>query len=327
MDIFHVDPAVLDLERGVYLPFSSEQPWGVFHQNGRIVGSTVDYREGIHAPAGQPERLSQIGDVRPETTLENLYYGGRLHRHYGHFLINTLPRYWALQKHRPAGSKILVHGDGRLDDWFHIPHVAETFGTLGLGRQDFVLPTGPVLLHRLRVAETSLEEQAAGYRVYADMCRAIGQRILSRYPAEEINRPIYLSKTGMVTGVHKIVNEHELDSALSRHGVDIINTNTFATFSEQVRLLASRPLILGTAGSFLHTSIFCEPRTIVSLSSTPLNSNYRIVDALTGSRAHYYHPKTAYEVPSDGHILRSLYLHEVEAVAAEYVELARSLCA
>lgn len=301
-----------------YLPYAEDQPWGLFAEDGRLISISVDFREGTHIPPGQslatPLTAKTIGMMAPDGAY---IYGGRINPHFGHFLVNTLPRFWAMTKIRSPSTKIACHSPGTPEEWFRIPHVGAIFGLLGLSPSDFVKFDGPTRLKSVVVPATSLEEQHAGYRIYGRMCREIGDRIRATGQFEPSDRPIYYSKTRLSSAVGLILNEIEIETVLSRAGVEIIYPETLS-FSDQVRLMSSRERLLGSAGSFFHASIFCPPRRITCLNVTEqINSNYTLIDALAYNIATYHYPPALQVVDGREGILTSRYLPEAGAVAEE----------
>ncbi len=73
-------------------------------------------------------------------------------------------------------------------------------------------------------------------------------------------------------------------------------------FSEQVRLFATRRVVLGSVGSALHTAIFAPPgRRVIGLSHAPrINPTFRLVDVLAGNRVAYLHQPGTEDVRAAG---------------------------
>lgn len=316
VDIRDGDPAVHVISDGFYLPYEYGRAWGLFGNDGRSIPVAIDYREGIHLPPDQHATTPLTANTISATAPDGVYiYGGRINPHFGHFLVNTLPRFWAMSRIRSPSTKILCHGSGTPEGWFGIPFIAAAFGMLGLSPCDFVNFDEPMRLRRVVVPATSLEEQRAGYEVYGTLCGAIGDRIRAASSVPLNNRPIYYSKSRLSSAVGIITNEGEIEAVLRRAGVEIIYPEMLSFF-EQIRLMSSRGRILGTAGSFLHTSIFCPGRQITCLNvQERLNSNFALIDALAGNTATYYYPPALQVLEQRAGFITSRYLPEAAAVA------------
>lgn len=324
-DIHDADPKVSVVRNGFYMPYAHAQSWGLFEGDGRPIAAAADLREGVHLPPDQVLETHLTAVEITETAPNGVYiYGGRINSHFGHFLINTLPRFWAMAQVRSPQTPILCHGPGTPNEWFGVPFIAAAFGLLGLSPRDFVTFDVPTRLRAVVVPSTSLEEQSAGYIAYAKMCLGIGDRLRAKYTIEPNERPIYYSKTRLKSAVGVITNESEIEAVLSAAGVEIVYPETLS-FAQQICLMSERNHILGSAGSFLHTSIFCPPRRITCLNVTDVvNSNYTIIDALTGNEATYYYPPALQVLERQDGFLTSRYLPEAAAVAKELREVSCS---
>ncbi|WP_082503941.1 glycosyltransferase family 61 protein [Methylobacterium sp. Leaf117] len=311
-------PAIEVVHDCRYIPYAGNRSWGLYGRDGRLIDLAVDFREGIHHPPDQSLAVLPIATGIESLAPDGTYiYGGRINPHFGHFLVNTLPRFWAMPKIRSPNTKILCHAPGTPENWFSIPFVATAFGLLGLSPHDFVKFEKPTRLRTVVVPATSLEEQHAGYRAFADLCQGIGDRIRSAENFERTDRPIYYSKTRLSSAVGLITNELEIETVMKDHGVEIIYPETLS-FADQVRLMSSRDQILGSAGSFLHASIFCPPRRITCLNVTEkINSNYTIIDSLAGNTATYHYPPALRVLDGKDGFLTLRYLPEANRVAEE----------
>lgn len=320
-DVYEEPPSIEVIRNGFYLPYSMDQSWGVFFGDGRLIQKSVDFRDGTHLPVGQTLTTQTTAKSITDTAPDDVYiYGGFINPHFGHFLINTLPRFWAMTKIRSPNTKILCHGPGTPQQWFAVPHIGRIFGLLGLFPSDFIKFDAPVRLRRVVVPATSLEEQLAGYRSYAQMCNEIGSRIRATNKSEYSNRPVYYSKTRLTSAVGKIVNESEIEEVLRRENVDIIYPETLS-FDAQVRLMSSRKYIIGSSGSYFHASIFCPGRRISCISvAEQINSNYVIIDCLANNTASYYYPPEMQVIGQQDGILTARYLPNAARVIEDILE-------
>jgi capsular polysaccharide biosynthesis protein len=316
------EPLIKVVHGGFYLPYSSDRPWGIFENDGSHVLAAIDFREGIHRPLGQEAAPLIVGSDIADRVPDGTYiYGGRINPHFGHFLVNTLPRFWAMARIRTPNTKILCHGPGTPENWFNVPFIAATFELLGLTPRDFITFQNPQRLRDIVIPCASMEEQRSGYQVFGQMCREIGNRAILTNTVTEDTRPIYYSKSRLKSAVGVITNEAEIENAMRRAGIEIIYPETLSLY-DQIRLMASRGRILGTAGSFLHASIFCPPRRIICLNtSETINSNYRIIDELAQNDANYYYPPGLKVLEKIDGFLTARYLPDAPEVAMELISM------
>ncbi|MFE1601941.1 glycosyltransferase family 61 protein [Methylobacterium sp. ID0610] len=320
--IIEADPLTITASDIFYLPYAHGQAWGLFEQDGRIIEAAVDFRDVSKETHGQlllsPLRIDQIDDHAPP---RRYVYGGHVNLHFGHFIINTLPRFWDMSRNMTADTKILCHGIGSPELWFSIPFIARAFALLGLSVRDFVSFDRPTRLDAVIVPGTSLEEQQAGYQAYGRLGRAIGARVLASSSVEQSDRPVYYSKANLKSAVGVIVNEREIEDVLASKGVDIVHPESL-TLDDQIGLMASRTSIMGSSGSFLHTSIFCQNRNITCLNVTHnINSNFKIIDDLAGNSSNYYFPRSIEVMDKADGFITVRHLPDARQVAVELLDL------
>ncbi|WP_128564203.1 glycosyltransferase family 61 protein [Methylobacterium crusticola] len=307
------------------MPYAPKRAWGLFDASGHPIRSAVDFRAPNVCTYDQLLEVGFASDlVAYEAAAGTYIYGGTINLHFGHFLINTLPRFWNISRIRTPNTRILCHSSSAPDVWFNFPFISRAFALLGLTKRDFVVLDRPTRLRNVVVAGTSLEEQQAGYRAYGRFGREIGSRIYKPDDVDQNTVPIYYSKSRLRSSVGIITNEAEIEDVLRDQGVDIIHPETLS-LDEQVRLMSSRTSIMGSTGSFFHTSIFCPPRRITCLNVTSqINSNYVIIDALAANAATYHYPDSMQVLDQMDGYLTARFLPNAADVALELFDLARS---
>ncbi len=231
------------------------------------------------------------------------FYGGKIHPHYGHFLLSTFSRFWPLIKYGKPKCKILMHEETEPAHWFSFPHVAYCFAKLGLAPADFVKFDYPVRIERLVVAHPSFEEEHFAHAAFARLGNAIGRLALRDIEIQDNPRPVYLSKSRLKSGVWRFVNEAELAANLSRHGVDVVFPEQLS-LDAQIGLFSERRVLIGSMASFFHTSIFSSTRPIligINHQRSAL-SNYTLSDAVNGIDGRYFYPHDGvrYAEPGSG---------------------------
>ena len=286
------DPVGETVRDAVYFPthpsifLDAYNGWGVYHLDGTLVEACAYYRLQAKALIGQCRH--QPVPALVETAPPGTYvYGGPVIMHYGHFLTAALPRLWqAVRRGLLPGARIVCHSHEAPEGWFRRDYVRATLGQLGLAPDDFVRFDRPPLIPRLPAPRPALDGQNFAHRVFRDLCLRIGRL----WQAPRAGRTIYLSKTRIADGTFRLMNEAAVDDAMRAAGIEVVHPETLP-FIEQVALLSSSAVVIGTVGSAFHTGIFCEhPPRVIGLAYGPvLNSNYALIDALAGTQARYVH--------------------------------------
>lgn len=289
--------------------------WGVFHPDGTLVEETLD-RVG---PDGTPMRPEPVFPLDPTADAPWLpagdyLYGGFVYGHFGHFIIDSLPRLWPVARELRPGQKILMEGAGGPDSWWSYPWMADIFRSLGLRKTDFVDCREPVRIERLAVPQRTLQGQAWGHPAYAQMTRRIGAALLGDLEPPG-GRPIYLSKTRLTGGVQRVVNEKQLESYLRPRGVEIVYPETLS-LRDQLALFASGRTVSGITTSAMHLSAFAPPARLRALNPSPhVNGNFLLLDKLNAVDAAYFQPVGAREVArnSNGFMVEHAFVDPVAA--------------
>lgn len=307
-----------------YVPWENHGRWGIFDRAGRVVEAAVDRA----LPDGQ--LLQQV--VESPVSYDNIavkaiegeyVYGGRFHPHFGHFLVEALPRYWQLARQPLENRKIVVHTNAHYNFFADFPFARSIFSALDLRAESFIDFQVPVRLDKLEIPHVSLRPQAFAYEAYGELCRYIGRKLLAERSIDRNDKPVWLSKTKLKHGVSVFANESIVEEYLRKHDVDIVYPEELS-FEDQLDLFSSRTTIAGTTGSAFHSAVFVEnnPRIIMIDPVGFKNSNFSILDKLMKIESEHYFPSGTEMIQLDG-FLRAVAFPEPEAVADEILRTIR----
>ena len=318
------DPAILTLPEVLYFPIEeSGLNWGIFDHGGRLVSpcayftgpdQAVDTRRFL-----APIRYTEVEGRAPDDVY---IYGGSVFHHYGHFLLSTFCRYWAFESLGMESLKIVYHGREDSTVLFARPFIAELFGAMGLGPDNFVRFDKPTRIARLIVPCPSFEETGFAHRAFLRLGHRLGEKLTRNLAAAPSDRPVYLSKARLPSGIGHLVNEAEFSDILSQHGIDVVYPEQLS-LAEQIALFQNRPLVAALTGSALHTSVFAPGRTIVGMSYVDtLYSSYTMIDRMNGTRSHYVYPSNDIELLPRGPTFHLDYrLTDVNKTAGQFLRL------
>ena len=317
-DIRETIPKVLECTEVMYLPYRNPGPWGIYDAQGAAIEGTINFR----GPGRQP--LNQSVTVTPEpaevTCNEpDLVYVGEIFAHFGHFLIQTLSRFWYLRE-RPS-ARVLFHSMFNTAQLFgHFPFVAQIFEALGLREEQFVRFEVPTLVQGLTVPQPSFEEMHFAHPIYAECLREIGA-FFSQGDVLADEGPLYLSKVRVDVGVNHLVNEQEIEDEFARQGVRIVHPETLS-MAQQIDTLRRHRTLLGCTGSHLHSTVMLpEGRRIVGLNYIEqINANFALLDKLSGNKASYYYAPSAKRVDDPKFLGYSVRIDDPVDVARELLQ-------
>jgi capsular polysaccharide biosynthesis protein len=283
----------------IYIPWAERQPWGLYTTDRLAVPASIEHDAqadlnghlGVTFRVTQPLAVQASAAAQATEQLEGEHvYAGRFHLHFGHFLVETLSRFWWLGDGELGGRKILIHGPDHLDGYFDLPWLRTLMEAMQLSRQDFSWSNHPVRYRQVATPMPAFAPQSHAHRAFVTLCRQIGERMTAGLDRRVVDRPAYMSKARLTGGVSRIAQETVIEDVLARKGVEIIYPETLP-LAEQVRIFQTRRVILGTTGSAFHLSLFANPGPrLIGLNPIPaVNSNFLLIDALNGAQNVYLH--------------------------------------
>ncbi|MFM9107040.1 MAG: glycosyltransferase family 61 protein [Chloroflexota bacterium] len=188
----------------------------------------------------------------------SVLYLGWLFDNFGHRLVESLARVWALP-HVPPSTPVLFHYWPGSE-----PSAAalETLALFGVSRDRIIIPDRPVDVRSLLVPDplyllhTILHDRAGA------LYQAAAGRVAG--PIEPGSQPLYLSRTALPPAQRPVVGETVLESILRDHGFRIEHPETLP-LAEQIRLVRSHDSIVLCSGSATQLLLFARPGTRVHL--------------------------------------------------------------
>ena len=168
-------------------------------------------------------------------------FGGYLFRHYGHFLIETLSRLYALKQ---CAVVPIIFSSTHRDI---MPWQREVFKLLGLHNPILML-TRPAVVDQLMLA-------APGFAL-PDIVTPEQIEALGALPAPpRSDKKIWLSRSSHLGG--GLLDERTLEPYLQALGWEIVHPQ-FLPIRKQVELIASSARVAGVDGSAFHTALLAR---------------------------------------------------------------------
>ena len=313
--LMYGDPSLQRVEQAIFLPFRQNGSWGLYDRNLQPVMEAVDRRGGDRIPhhaiewdIKEPVKRDPTGDI--------YLYCGRLNPHYGHFIINSLPKFWPFASAAKAPKLKLLCAE-RPD---HLQSFTlDILGQIGIGLNDLCWFDRPTQIAAAIVPSPSVLEQYWAYTIYKDLCERIGSPWWSEIDSQLT--PAYLSKAKLSTGVGRFSDEPIIEAVMRQAGVDIFHPQEMPV-QAQVQLMSRRRICIGPAGSAFHTTMFA-PRHRQFVCFNPadrVNSNFDLLDKLNNNKSTYlYQPNMQYE-SYDGGFLTTVRLSDPKRLAYELLD-------
>lgn len=268
--LYHRDGSAVNETRHTYL-----EP-GVRHT--ATLATKMAAIESEHAPARIP-RPEPLRRVR-----EPVFFIGKPVAHYGHAILDTMARLWALNRLRPD-MKVVYLPLGTSNIQYSV--VRQLLNGLGIGEDRLHHDRLPTVFDELICPLPAIQWSARAYPVLDRPHRRLAQRIGDG--DADLRRPIYLSRRGLGAGHRRIDGEDVLEQRLEREGYLVVRPETLS-LADQIEIFNSDAPVIGPIGSAMHTLLFRRrqsPKPLAMMTDRAVGSRFLLVDAVKGSRTTY----------------------------------------
>jgi Glycosyltransferase 61 len=269
------EPAITTVENAVFAPAG-----GIFDDGGEAL--ELERRHGSSQEAPQPERELD----------EEVLYLGLLFGHYGHFLLESLARIWAIAAVDPSVRVVFHPATVRLAEGRPAPRVSWMWRMLeafGVPYERLLILERPTRIRRLLVPEPLHELGVFSHERAAEPFRALAARVLECGGAGVADQPVYLSRRLLPSAQRQTVGEAELENVLQENGVLVAHPQAM-TLADQVRLFNRHADILATDGTAAWGMLFAlgAPRMHLLTSPAPFPDLF-LISAVAGAPASFVH--------------------------------------
>jgi capsular polysaccharide biosynthesis protein len=212
-------------------------------------------------------------------------YLGILLGHYGHFLLESISRWWSLIDRSNSFDYYLFHLSGR--NILEKPWIQEFLSLAGIDKKRIIYFDKPTRIKSVIVPEASLQIGSYIFKQYQDTCSRLTNS-LDLNNIQQTDRPLYFSRRLLNRGARKIAGEELLEELLLKNGLHVVHPQ-FLSIEEQIYLINRHKHILGIVGSALHTLVFSlSPKTVTYIASeNNLPPSYIMLDKLCQNQSTY----------------------------------------
>lgn len=205
--------------------------------------------------------------------IKNVIYLGWLNPHYGHFITETMSRFWIK---RDLNSDIWENSYFYFDihtsietiesktfiklflKSFGIEEEKIIFGDKSYEVENFYVPSPSIVLHK------SINIKDLNY-IWSHFSDYVNRKYPNKIPLS--NSKIFLSRSKLKKDKRPMQNEIEVEDRLKKNGYVIIYPETLS-FIEQFHIYNQAKIIIGASGSALHNVFFMKENTkIISLTT------------------------------------------------------------
>lgn len=264
----------------------------VYRADRRIVPEFLEYDEltkhrvpkRVNAPVIEPARVAAAGGIDAPCVYLGQYFG-----HFGHFLLESLPRAWYLKDADPA-TLLLFHAGS--ENVTLTPFAAAILEALDIDPSRIRFANRDKIVSRLILPASQFWQgikASPGMCVFFDHVR---EKMMSRRTtASPTPRKVYFTRRslGAAKGPGKpravIPNEEEAEIFFRKQGYEILRPETLP-LAEQVAVVANATHVAGPSGSALHLMLFnANPQARLIELRTKRAANQLLISAIRGNAA------------------------------------------
>jgi capsular polysaccharide biosynthesis protein len=256
-------------------------PWAENEPRGFRRAAGMFDENGVHLPeshcwryADAPLTLIPERDdtAAPFEVIEGKWlFAGMFYAHFGHFLVETTQRLYALAQDIGADGIFYYPKMSLTHEFKHFRGLKPVYEHLGLGDLRVRLPQKPVRIEQIAFPPPGfgIGEMSAGRPEY----RAFMRDRLTRDTPPDGPRDLYVSRSGLSSRRGRIVLEQHLEQLLAAEGYHVFHPQGHS-LAEQVAHYRAARRIVALDGSALHlTAMVAEPDTKIGIINRGPSAN------------------------------------------------------
>lgn len=232
-----------------------------------------------------PERMTVPGSLAVLDA--TLLYLGVYWEHFGHFLMDSMSRLWALDL--GLSNEGLLFLENETGDWRKQSYSRMLIEALGVGGR-LSRPDTPTLVKSVLAPEPSIQHAFRIHSCHDSSHLKAAQAVLGNSPPDRFRgAKVYLSRRKLRSGVRTLDGEEALENRLARQGFNIVHPEKLS-MGEQIALFNQADHIAGSIGSAFHSALFMPKDRDTRLSILAwekINNRFLMVDSIKSYAATY----------------------------------------
>ena len=261
---YYIDyvPGIKSFEQALILPQKEAEghTWGI---------------GGALYPDGSMIEESQIGGVfggaypfQADELVEcpyPVYYIPIIPKHWGHFLLDVLSRFWFVTDGTDQGYPIVFCGKD-FEEHRITGNYLEALNALGIDESRMVFVENPMRFERILIPQASYGDGRPFCDAYLKTIRKLKENVLDSAAAEELKpyEKIYFTRTQFRRAHMTEVGEKEIEELFRDNEFQVLAPEKLS-FTEQVFYFSTAKEIASLSGTISHNIMFCGEGTEVAV--------------------------------------------------------------
>ncbi|GEB03229.1 glycosyltransferase family 61 protein [Gluconobacter roseus] len=243
------------------------------------VGETLDgvFNSRIYAPE------TPILNSFSNEIIDNSFWLGYFHAHYGHFLLSTLQRLWKIDQKKdfiiaPSFDESLIN---------NLDYIGIILDALEIDVNKIISPSSGCELRNITVNQSSFVENYFCYPMWGDFMRGISKKIISDNCGSLSETPVYISRSRMKSGTRFFEGEECVSETLKKFGIETVYVEEMS-FKEQLDFWNRNKIFIGFSGSsFITSSFFGNKKLIILHHDDYVFGSQLMVDVSSNNKTAY----------------------------------------
>lgn len=288
LSVFHQAPTVSAFKDVIYTPHvfvSPSQYYGcLYDSDGTRIEQSCIYRDHKDCLTLEPARYQ--GETSLDRIEGSVMYLGVLFGHYGHFLLESLSRWWPLINSENRPQRFLFHlynGDKTI---LKKSFVSKFLSCFGIEHDKIIYSSRPVKIDHLLLPEPVFRNRSYYYDYYRNIFLFVND-ILGSNCCKITEQPLYFSRS--LVEKRAIANENKLENLLLANDFKVVHPQNLS-LEEQIRVINQHKYILGFSGSAMHNVVFStSSKVMIHITMNDINSNYFLTDQCFDASSTFVH--------------------------------------
>ena len=274
-------PATRAVDGGAYTAAGAIIPRALHRAGGRVHLPRPDMAQALEAAgAGLRPPVMQRG---------RWVYGGSLHHHFGHFMVESLGRLWAMEELHDWADGIVWtlaapragNGARFADATLQRSFIQDTLRLLGLGGKKLHIVIGPTVFEHLAVPSALMLNGPPGVASGHPVFRHFIRRMAAAAEDTPALPGLYVSRAGLVAPA-RFAGEDRLEQAFVRAGWQVLRPEE-RSVPDQIALYRAARRLVFAEGSALHLYAYvARPEQRVGILLRRLPPKAKFAEQLTG---------------------------------------------
>jgi hypothetical protein len=258
----------------------------LYGNDGRIARLSQRPSSGAAYQPIDPEHL-EVGAGSSDTQPAKTIYLGNMFNHFGHFILESLSRLWAVTQLREPFDAYYFHNwDGSaVDRLLNREHVITCFNAVGIPLDRVrIIPNSGLSLSNCLIPQQPFEVNRHVSALFNPVLTSIADYVRASSPdsRSQYGDCLYLSRLHQP---RRAENEEAIERIFRDRGFVVIAPEKLP-FRQQVAMVSGARILAGCAGSNMHLAAFASGATVISLDHRVVR-NQLILEALRGHVAYH----------------------------------------